>query len=249
MLATRLLDLDENKLSSSGQMLRFGESDESIGIDQVRQIQHFLSLKPALAGKASINRVIIIENAQAMSGEAQNALLKTIEEPPAGTVLLLSAVSIQSLLPTIRSRVQSVAVTVPTVEQQTETLQKQGYALEQIVQALTLSGGLPGLVKALLDDQTEHPLHQAVDWSRKLLSATKFERLCLTDELSKQKQLAQDVCVVLARMASTSLRKPGLTVAQIERWKVVLETADATARVLKRNGQPKLALDSLSLHL
>src|SRR5262249_51840015 len=77
---------------------------KSISVEAVRDVIKFLSLKTT--GKSAINRMVIIENAQLMTPQAQNALLKTIEEPPAGTVLILTAPGELGILPTIRSRVQ-----------------------------------------------------------------------------------------------------------------------------------------------
>jgi hypothetical protein len=216
----------------------------------VRQIQHFFSLKPTgtdLSEKTS--RIVIIENAHTMTNEAQNALLKAIEEPPAGAVLLLSTISAQALLPTIRSRVQELTITPPTKAEQIAALKAQGYEDAAIQQALALSGELPGLTRALLDEDTEHPLRQAVDWSRTLLGATRFERLTLVDELAKQKELAGDICTVLSRMARTALKNPSLSSTQSQRWLNVLETAEKASDALRGHGQPKLILDSLSLHL
>jgi len=63
-----------------------------------------LSLRPLPGGR----KVGIINDADAMNDEAANALLKTLEEPLEGTVLILVAANIDSLLPTIRSRCQPV---------------------------------------------------------------------------------------------------------------------------------------------
>lgn len=76
------------------------KAGEKLGIAQARQIKDHFSLKPySLKG-----RVVIIEDASVMTIEAQNALLKTLEEPPEEAVLLLGAPSDANLLPTILSR-------------------------------------------------------------------------------------------------------------------------------------------------
>ena len=72
----------------------------AIGIDQVRELQHEASLKP-YEGRF---RVFIIDEADRMSEEAANALLKTLEEPPDQVALLLLAVEPDRLLPTVTSR-------------------------------------------------------------------------------------------------------------------------------------------------
>jgi DNA polymerase III delta' subunit len=76
-----------------------------LAVDLVR---HFL-IEPA-ASKPTIGprRVFLIRDAERMNEEAQNALLKTLEEPPGQTVLILVTASAERLLPTIRSRCQRV---------------------------------------------------------------------------------------------------------------------------------------------
>ncbi len=78
------------------------EDKQTISIDQIRDLQHQLSLRPH---SAKYKTGIILE-AQRMTVEAQNALLKTLEEPPARSILILTAPSTKSLLPTIVSRCQ-----------------------------------------------------------------------------------------------------------------------------------------------
>ena len=75
-----------------------------IRVEQVRKLQDRLSFH-ALEAKT---KVAILASAQAMNLQAQNAFLKTLEEPPAQTVLVLIASSPDKLLPTIRSRCSKV---------------------------------------------------------------------------------------------------------------------------------------------
>lgn len=77
---------------------------DDIKIDQVRAVPAFLSMTPA----ESDWRVVIIDSADAMNRNAANALLKTLEEPPARAVLILISHNPGALLPTIRSRCRLV---------------------------------------------------------------------------------------------------------------------------------------------
>ena len=76
----------------------------SIGIDIVRKMQQTLLLKP-YKGKY---KSIILENAQNLTLEAQNAMLKLLEEPPSYVYIFLSATTMQNFLPTILSRCQVI---------------------------------------------------------------------------------------------------------------------------------------------
>ncbi|MES2755533.1 MAG: DNA polymerase III subunit delta' [Pseudomonadota bacterium] len=72
----------------------------SIKIDQVRTLMPMLATKPALHGR----RVIVVDAIDDLERNAANALLKSLEEPPAGTIFLLVSHAPGRLLPTIRSR-------------------------------------------------------------------------------------------------------------------------------------------------
>ncbi len=80
------------------------KTTQSIGIETVKLIQQKLYFKPL----KSPNKIIIIEDAQLLTPEAQNALLKILEEPPANTFIFLGTETRESLLPTILSRCQII---------------------------------------------------------------------------------------------------------------------------------------------
>lgn len=80
--------------------------ETSIGIEKVRNLQKIISRKPFQAPF----KIAFIPQAQKLSLPAQNALLKTLEEPPLHTIIILSAPSAQVLLPTILSRCQLITL-------------------------------------------------------------------------------------------------------------------------------------------
>lgn len=77
-----------------------GKPKKEIVVEQIRELISDAYVMPNEAAR----KVYIIENADLMNLNAQNAALKLLEEPPAGAVLLLCAVNVPSLLPTVRSR-------------------------------------------------------------------------------------------------------------------------------------------------
>lgn len=81
-----------------------GPARRDIRIDQVREIEGFLNL----SAYEGAGKVVIIDGAELMNAAAANALLKTLEEPPAGTVLLLLTANEDALLATIRSRCRAL---------------------------------------------------------------------------------------------------------------------------------------------
>lgn len=79
--------------------------EKSIGIAEVRKISQTVTLKPFGGG----NRLIIIREIDKATIEAQNALLKILEEPPENNIIILTTNNLNKLLPTIASRCQIIS--------------------------------------------------------------------------------------------------------------------------------------------
>ncbi|GAA1953723.1 DNA polymerase III subunit delta' [Nocardioides panacihumi] len=85
----------------------------SIGVDEVRDLVR----RSALAPVGRRWQIMIVEDADRLTEQANNALLKAIEEPTAHTVWILCAPTVEDLLPTIRSRCRLVTLSTPTTEE------------------------------------------------------------------------------------------------------------------------------------
>ena len=119
------------------------KASQQITIDQVRGLDDFLHVGTHRHGL----RVILVCPAEAMNRSTANALLKTLEEPAAGTLFLLVSNEPERLLPTIRSRCQSAAVALPPPERARAWLSAAG--VEDAERWLALAGGAPLLAAAL----------------------------------------------------------------------------------------------------
>lgn len=95
-----------------------------IKIEQIRELAGLVNLSTHRDGM----RVILIHPAEAMNTNAANALLKTLEEPPPHTLIMLVSHQAQALLPTVRSRCLKLAFPVPPLEQSINWLHQQGVA-------------------------------------------------------------------------------------------------------------------------
>jgi len=116
------------------------EIGTSIQINQIRELNWKLSLKPSLAPF----KVALLDKAHLMNEEAQNCLLKTLEEPRGNAILILISEQPERLFPTILSRCQIIKFfPVKRIEIE-EYLKAQGFA-EKIAKEITeLSLGRPG---------------------------------------------------------------------------------------------------------
>lgn len=92
------------KLSTNHPDVLFFDQDAKLGVEQAKQIRQHLSLKPYSAK----GRAVVILSADNLTIEAQNALLKTLEEPPESALLILGTSRDGLLLPTIISRCQTI---------------------------------------------------------------------------------------------------------------------------------------------
>jgi len=123
------------------------EPGKEILIDRIRSVIDFLSLSHS--GPA---RLVFIEPAESMNVNAANALLKTLEEPPEGAMLLLAAARPARLAATIRSRCQRLRIPPPDsalVRQWLAPMVGQGLGVDE---ALAASLNRPMAARALLDD-------------------------------------------------------------------------------------------------
>ncbi len=95
------------------------QAHPSVGIHDIRQIQKFLSRRPY---QAEI-KAVVLDKAELMTIPAQNAFLKTLEEPPANSLIILCSQNQDQLLPTITSRCQIIRLKLKTeIEVDVKTL-------------------------------------------------------------------------------------------------------------------------------
>lgn len=131
-------------------MLHPDASGDSIGIDAAREVKTFLWQKP----NTSARRTLIIDNAELLTTEAQNALLKITEEPPESSLLILITSDIESILSTIVSRLPKIyfgAVPQTTIEKWLAN--NENVSKSKIAQLTKRSLGKPGIAWRMLHDE------------------------------------------------------------------------------------------------
>lgn len=135
---------------SHADVQRLSTQGLSIGVDQVRALVRTASLSPA-RGRFQI---LIVEDSDRVTEQAQNALLKAVEEPGTRTVWLLCAPTVEDVLPTIRSRCRLVTLSTPTAEDVADFLtQVDGINPADALQAARASQGHIGRARALARDE------------------------------------------------------------------------------------------------
>ena len=213
------------------------EPDEkgTITIDATR------SLYQRTRSKQAGRQVVIVDHAEAMSGEAQNAFLKLLEEPRQNLTFILTATGLEDLLPTILSRVQVVMVQ-PIASQNLASYAKNiapdasDQALQQL---LFVANGRPATVVALLRDNAAFERAKLImQRAKKLLSASQYERLAMVQELAKDKIELNTTLEAMAHMLKLQIMRGG----SAPQWLTLADTLQECLRRLRQNGNPRAQL-------
>jgi DNA polymerase-3 subunit delta' len=192
-----------------------GDLARNISVDQVRGLQRLFSNVPSFSSR----RVIVIDSADDLERGAANALLKNLEEPPAGTIFLLVSHAPARLLPTIRSRCRILRFSPLSADQVRQVLRQNlpDHSDDSEIEALIGMGqGSPG--KAL--EFAGLGLAQLEAVMREILS---------TGDADNSHRLA------LAKMLSSKAARP--------RYEALLERAPAfIAAAVRRREKKDLAI-------
>lgn len=123
------------------------EGKRDISVDQVRDMLAFL----ALSGGESSRRVVLLRDAEQLNLHAANAMLKGLEEPPYGSLMLIVANDIQRLPATVRSRCLLTPLKPLGTGDCRRVLEGLGLGAEAMALAMRLAAGQPGRVAAMAE--------------------------------------------------------------------------------------------------
>lgn len=256
------------------------DRDEAISIDEIRfkpergaeahdqSLQQFLSLKPFVAPL----RVAVLANAERMTEAAQNCLLKTLEEPPPNTVLVLTTAYPDHLLPTCLSRCQLLQLAPVPAAALGTWLQDVRKAGDQAALLTALAHGRPGWAARALADPTrlaaaqrwatELPALAFADVDTILSYAARFgqgpaadQRVAAGEALRAFSGWLRDALLMQAGMADTQVL-PSDRRAALQQWvarvppvrlQAALAGAQRTQLLIDQNVNPRLAMEVLLL--
>jgi len=132
-------------------IVKYYPSSASFGVDDVRNIINEVNKKPYEGDR----KVLILYRCDKLTIQAQNALLKTIEEPPRGVYLILLSDSLETILDTIKSRCQIYKLTPLNKEDILNYIEDKytDLASDDKKSALAYAAGVPGKVDRFIGDQ------------------------------------------------------------------------------------------------
>jgi len=159
---------------------------KNIKIDSIRGLTSRLNLHSFEGGR----KVGIVVTAELMNEHSQNAFLKTLEEPPADTVLIMTAANLNRLLPTIISRCQVMRVPAMPDSVIIELLKiERGLTGNEALLVAALSGGN---ARKALDMDLEFVVEFRKDMVRRLLSLDPADRIAILQFAEAMEKVARD---------------------------------------------------------
>jgi DNA polymerase-3 subunit delta' len=246
-------------------IVRAEGDSQTIKVDQVRNLQHSLSLAPY----AAKYRVALLCDFQQANANAQNALLKTLEEAPRQVILLLTADSAENLLPTIASRCEILRLRPVSVEALTTSLQERWQIPTEKARLYAhLANGRTGtaIQYSTTPDALDARAALLDDFVR-LLGQLKRDRFTYADTLSKSRDGARQALQTWDNYARDLLllaNQPDTQITNLDREAelkeivrksspaqtlAILQSIDAALANLESSGHLRLLLDNLFLEL
>lgn len=225
-------------------------SRRSFHIDAIRQLRQNAWLLP---GEAPC-RVCVLCGAENMTDQAQNALLKILEEPPEHTVFILTAENRAMLLPTILSRVQTIrlepltpAEILPVLrercpDQPGEKLEWAAETADTIGQALAL----------LADESLQKHAQLAQRMLELLCNGSEYDLLTAVEPVSRKREDLLEVCTQLRQLLTAELTRAasgGESRFSTRRITRMLEALDDLLPRVQQNGNTLLLSTLLALRL
>lgn len=170
----------------------------SFGVDDVREIVEEINKKPFEGDK----KVIIIYDGNKLTVQAQNALLKTIEEPPHGVFIILLCESLELILDTIKSRCQIYKLSPLNKKEirfYLDNINNSDFTEEEINAAIAYSEGIPGRAEAFLKNSSLKELRNILEELLYLIiKSNSIEILDFETKIVAFKDKKEDILNILA---------------------------------------------------
>jgi DNA polymerase III delta prime subunit len=214
------------------------EDKQEISIDAIR------SLISKLKTKTDSTRVVLISNADLLSLEAQNGLLKTLEQPGENTYFILTISSDGFVLPTVMSRAEKLIVHPISLSEALDFYVSR-FSKEQITSAWNLSEGNAQLIENTLADPNSRST--GIEAAKLFLKSDKYERLLITDKLAKDRaqalEFVNSLYLVLKALHHANIKKSNDDIAK--RLLAARKLVDRSMQMIKANASTKLVLLNL----
>jgi len=221
---------------------------KEIKVEQIRELQRQFSF----FSEDGKYKVAIIDEAEKLNKQAQNALLKTLEEPNDFSIIILVAKDDKKLLPTIISRCQKIKFG-PLTETEIEDWAREkniffGKETEKD-EIIFWSLGRPGLILQLIGDKNELEERRKIQVQlENMPSQNLTEKFSLAEEMSKEKETSRKALgfwIILLRQSL--LKKNNLKISAAKALEIIKEIERSLEIMRDTNSNTRLVLENLFL--
>lgn len=243
---------------------KLNTNNNSIKVDVIREIVHYISLKPIVSKK----KIFLIYDGEKMTNQAQNSLLKTFEEPPSYSHIIITVNNEDAILPTLSSRAISINLTLNTNEEIREYLLSiSDFDKSKVEQAISYCEGSIGkALKILSSDEFHNTREKVSEFTKNLISKKEKECINAIKEISKEEvndfliiliKLFKDMVVYigtknddfLINVDKKYIINDGINKYNISTLLKVVFIIEDTVKRLKGNASRKLTLDGMTIRI
>ena len=217
---------------------------KAIDVETVRELQRRLSMTPERKYK-----IAIIDEAELLNVQAQNAILKTLEEPPKNVIIILVAQNQEKMLPTIISRCVVKKFTPVSIERISEIISVADKDAEEII---FWSLGRPGLAMNYINDKKElEAAKETLADLKKVISSNMAERFSLAEIGSKDTVvLAEKLSFWMVLLRHSIVSKKDYLALHPQKSLAVLDKISGMLEALKNtNSNARLMLENVMLEI
>ncbi len=215
----------------------------NISIDEIRGAWQFAKVSGTKGSDES--KLVVIYDAQALTSEAQNTLLKLLEEPPEYLSFILGVPSARSVLPTIDSRSAKLNLhSLPEAEFH-DALLKKGVSEADRERLWVVSAG--EIYKALGLSQLS--ADEGLGFSKQLLSKEPYERLIEVKNAMSDRAKATEIARDMYHLSFIALKQSVSAGKNASPWLAILKKSERTIDNLEANGNVRLNLTSLMVDI
>jgi DNA polymerase-3 subunit delta' len=235
----RIMDLKHADV----QVINLGGKTE-VSINQIRELERYASLKP-FEGKS---RVFIIDNADFMSSEAANCLLKTLEEPPPFVYMILLSTSEKTILSTILSRCQKLELSPIAISAIEHALTERYGAKPEDAHVLArLSSGCMGwAVETSVNADAILHRKELIETLVNIAKADRLEKFSYSASMASKFSKNREIITNIDHQETLFREEAYYDIIDIRNFIISLIQAGT---LLKNNANPRLVLDVLILSM
>jgi DNA polymerase-3 subunit delta' len=248
MIIKSLLGLsDKYVIENYPYFYKIEKDKNTVKIDSIRDLVKKLKLK-SLSDK-TISRVALITDAELMSEESQNSILKLLEEPPTDTVIILLTKAISALKPTILSRSAQIKIIKPSYDEFVN-FYSSNKASGDLKNTYDFAGGNSDYYTKYINDNVDLSNNPDIILIKKFLAGNRLERLLLINDFCNSKVVFENLLYSLKNVVKIGLDNSiQRSSTQTKMWLHYLKAIEITETGLAKSVNRKLLFTNLCLNM